>query len=138
MDHHSTTDQVDDVELLRVIADFLVMGHVENIVAMYRQGPRYLGWCDRLLTDERFAVRLGLAVLFEYLVADQPNQTHLAIDSLAQALRDSRPWVRGEALNILAIIGGPRALELVRPHLADPDPQVQEVARDILTTINHG
>ena len=33
--------EVSDEELLKVIADFLEMGHVENIVAMFADDPRY-------------------------------------------------------------------------------------------------
>jgi hypothetical protein len=46
------------------------MGHVENIVAMFKQDPRYYAWTGNLLQDERFAVRLDVSVLFEYLARD--------------------------------------------------------------------
>jgi len=40
--------QVSDEELQRVIADFLDMGHVDNIVAMFRRDPRYYDWTGEI------------------------------------------------------------------------------------------
>ena len=123
---------VSDAELLRVIADFLEMGHVENIVAMFKQEPRYYQWVGTLLTDERFAVRLGVSVLFEYLKEERPSEIASAIPSLAAQLAHREPWVRGEVLSVLAIIGTKAALDQVRAQQQDPSPQVQEIIRDIL------
>ncbi len=123
---------VSDEELLQVIADFLDMGYVENIVAMFKQEPRYYQWTGRLLEDERFAVRLGVSVLFEYLVEVRPGDVNLAVPSLAEALKSELGRVRGEAASVLGIIGTSEALDHVRDMVNDPDPQVAEVARDIL------
>ena len=125
-------EQVSDQELRQVIADFLEMGHVENIVAMFKQDSRYYDWTGLLLTDERFAVRLGVSVLFEHLIIDRPNDVHLAIPSLALQLKNKHPWVRGEAANVLGIIASEEAHTLIRSMLTDSSPQVAEVARDIL------
>lgn len=123
---------VSDEELLQVIADFLNMGHVENIVAMFKQESRYYDWTGILLTDERFAVRLGVCVLFEYLIEDRPEDVALAIPSLVRQLEHEESWVRGEAVHVLGIIGSREALIWVEKMTADPDDQVVEVARDIL------
>ncbi len=129
----TTNRTVSDDELLAVMADFLEMGHVENIVAMYKQESRYYEWTGRLLTDERFAVRLGISVLFEYLVEQRPDDVRLAIPSLTEQLENTKSWVRGEAVNVLGIIGSEDALVQVEKMVEDPDSQVAEVARDILT-----
>ena len=141
MDQHENRQQaneVSDEELRQVIADFLNMGHVENIVAMFRQEQRYYDWVGDLLTDERFAVRLGVCVLFEYLVEERPEEARLAIDSLARQLGSETAWVRGEAVTVLGIIGGPRAMELVAGMTKDPDQQVAEIARDIVAAQGSG
>jgi len=132
MDGQRGGTEVSDSELRDVIADFLNMGHVENIVAMFRQEKRYYDWVGDLLTDERFAVRLGVCVLFEYLVEERPGEARLAVDSLARQLGHDTAWVRGEAVTVLGIIGGRQALDLVGAMVDDPDPQVAEMARDIV------
>lgn len=132
INHDSPSGEVSDEELLKVIADFLEMGHVENIVAMFADDPRYYDWTGQLLTDERFAVRLGVSVLFEYLVEEQPDQVHLAVPSLAKALQNPVNWVRGEALGVLAIIGSSEARAAIRPIVEDPDPRIADLAREIM------
>ncbi len=128
----SRSAEVSDEELLKVIADFLEMGYVENIVAMFKQEPRYYQWTGQLLKDERFAVRLGVSVLFEYLVADRPGDVDLAVPSLSRALQNKTAWVRGEAVSVLAIIATDEAIDLVKTMVNDPAPEVAAVARDIL------
>jgi len=124
--------EVSDEELLKVIADFLEMGHVQNIVEMFKQETRYYQWVGQLLSDERFAVRLGVSVLFEYLIEERPDDIRLAIPSLARALTHETTWVRGEAVSVLSIIGSQEAMSLIKSMEQDPDPQVADMARDIL------
>ena len=119
-----------DPELLKVIADFLELGHVENIMAMFKQDTSHYAMTGELLRDERFMVRLGVAVLFEELKAIRPDEVSLAVPALAPLLTDQTPWIRGETVNILGIIGTKAALDLVRPLAEDSDPQVREIAKD--------
>lgn len=125
-------EEVSDEELKRVIGDFLEMGHVENIFEMFKRETLYYGWVGELLDDERFAVRLGISVLFEELKLRHPQDLHLAVPSLLQALSSGPPYVRGEAVSVLGIIGSPAALEGVRRALDDASQQVVEIAMDIL------
>lgn len=125
-------DPVSDEELQKVIADFLEMGHVENIVAMFRREPRYYAWTGKILDDDRFSVRLGVSVLFEELKPLQPDRLALAIPSLACLLENKSALLRGEAVNVLGIIGTNRAIRLIRGMLSDPSPQVREMAELVL------
>ena len=127
--------EVSDAELKKVIGDFLDMGHVDNIMAMFRQDPRYYCWTGEILNDQRFQVRLGVSVLFEELRLLQPDKIALAIPSLL-ALLHAEPaapsYARGESVSVLAIIGNEAAMAAVRALATDPDPVVAEVVRDIL------
>jgi predicted component of type VI protein secretion system len=125
-------NSVSDEELKRVIADFLDMGHVENIVAMFRREPGYYAWTGDILRDERFSVRLGISVLFEELQHLQPEKLALAIPSLTELLAADEPLLRGEAVSLLGIIGNEAALALVRQRADDPDPRVREMVQLVL------
>lgn len=129
-------DQVSDDELKKVIKDFLEMGHVENIVAMFRHEPLYYAWTGEILNDERFNVRLGVSVLFEELQLLQPEKLGLATPSLTHLLENESALIRGEAINVLGIIGSIEAIDLVRRMLDDPSPQVREMAELVLE--DHG
>lgn len=128
----NSTLGVSDTDLQQVIADFLAMGHVDNIVAMVRQEPHYLAWTGRLLEDERFAVRLGVAVLFEHLVELCPQHLCLAVPGLKVQLAHPVAWVRGEAASVLSLIASEEALASLQALLHDPSPQVVELVRDLL------
>ena len=125
-------DGVSDRELKKVIGDFLEMGHVDNIFEMFKQDRRYYSWTGELLDDERYAVRLGIAVLFEELKIHCQNDIHLAVASLCSVMRSGAPHVRGEAVNVLGIIGSEEALYCVRKALDDESPQVREVVQAVL------
>ena len=125
-------DTVSDEELLRVIKDFLEMGHVDNIIAMFHQDARYLDLIGAVLDDERFNVRLGVSILFEELRKRTPDHTELAIPSLLPLLKSDRPHIRGEALSVLAIIGGKTAYEHIKEMVLDQQPQVRALALEIL------
>ncbi len=128
------SDAVSDAELLAVIKDFLEMGHVDTIVAMFVRRACPFSWTGPILDDERFAVRLGVAVLFEELRQRVPQRLNEAIDSLLPLLDAKPPHLRGDALGVLGTIGTPEALRHVERMTTDAHPLVREIAVDILTT----
>ncbi len=126
--------EVSDSELLKVIKDFLDMGHVDNIVAMFFQESRYFEWTGDILDDERFGVRLGVSVLFEELQARQCPSMHLAIPTLSALLSAEDPLLRGEALSVLAIINDQSLPDQALQMLNDQNSQVREIAEDIVAS----
>ncbi len=123
----------EQAEMITVIADFLEMGHVENIMAMFKQDASLYALSGELLRDERFMVRMGMAVLFEELKGIRPQEVVLAIPALLPILAEETVWMRGEAVNLLAIIGTSEALAYIKPLADDPEPQVREMVADILS-----
>lgn len=137
-EHTKAPQEISDEELVRVIADFLAAGHVDNIVAMIRQEPHLLAWTGHLLEDERYSVRIGVLVLFEHLIELCPAHLHRALPGLIEQLRHPAEWVRGEAASVLGIIGSDAALAALSTHQNDPSSQVVEIIHDILNTTHHG
>jgi hypothetical protein len=121
-----------DIDILKVIEHFLELGHVENIVAMFKQDRSLYSLTGDLSRDERFTVRLGVAVLFEELAALHLDDIHLAIPALMPLLKETNPILRGEAATILGIIGGEEAIGNLQTLQNDPDQQVLEIFTDIL------
>jgi hypothetical protein len=126
-------DEKEAAELTVVIGDFLELGHVENIMAMFKQDPSLYALSGGLLRDERFRVRMGMAVLFEEMMAIHPQEVALAIPSLLPVLREETVWMRGEAVTLLGIIGTTEALAHLKPLADDPEPQIREMVGDILS-----
>ncbi|MBU0480183.1 MAG: HEAT repeat domain-containing protein [Proteobacteria bacterium] len=121
-----------DDELIKVISDFLEQGLAENIVAMFRKEPELHRLTGELLKDERFMVRMGIAVLYEELAVIRPDDVGRAIPSLKPLLTNKTDYIRGEACNLLGIINTPESLTLLKRMRTDPDPQVREIVDDFL------
>lgn len=129
-------DTAASLELQTVIADFLELGHVENIVSMFRQDPDCLALTGALLQDERFRVRVGVAVLFEELPeVMSPALLDGAVPSLRALAGHEAAYVRGDAAHVLSLIGTPTALAALAAFRGDADPQVAEIVADVL---DHG
>ena len=124
--------EVTDTELKKVIGDFLEMGHVDNIISMFKRDPAYYVWAGEILDDERFAVRVGVSILFEELKHIQPDKVRLAIPSLAALLSSDSPNIRGEAISVLGIIGDEEAISHIKAMTDDPSPQVREMVELVL------
>lgn len=125
-------EQQEQAEMVKVIADFLELGHVENIMAMFKQDVSYYELTGELIQDERYVVRMGMAVLFEELSVIRPDDLKLAIPHLVPLLNNPTPFIRGEAATLLGIIGTKEALGIIAPLKDDPDFQVREIVSDIL------
>jgi hypothetical protein len=121
----------ENIDILKVIGDFLELGHVENIIAMFKQDRGLYDLTGDLLRDERFSVRLGIGVLFEDLAVIRSKEISLAIPSLLPLLQEQNPILRGEAATILGIIGSRDALAPLDKLKNDPDSQVREIITDI-------
>ena len=119
-------------EMVGVIKDFLEMGHVENIVAMFHRDPSYYDWTGEILDDVRFNVRLGVSILFEELKLRQDERITRAVDSLLPLLESEQPHLRGEAVSVLGIIGTDLARARIERMLDDAHPLVREIAEDVL------
>ena len=115
-----------------VIADFLDLGLVENMISLCRQEPWQIAVSADLVTDERLRVRLGVAVLFEELQAFCPEELARAVPVLAEHCSHPQAWVRGEAATLLALTGTAKALPFLQQLQNDPSPQVVELVRDLL------
>lgn len=125
--------EISTEELLKTIADFLEMGHAENVVALFKKDTTMYSLSGDLLRDERFSVRLGTAVLFEELTQLRPQEVKLALPSLLPLLKEPDPFLRGEAANIIGIINAEEGLAHLRDLQDDPNSQVAEIVTDILS-----
>lgn len=47
-------------EMVKTIAEFIELGHVENIVSLFKQEKEYYQYVGELIRDDRFMVRMGL------------------------------------------------------------------------------
>ncbi len=120
-------------ELRQMIADYMEKGFLENIIDMFKYDTSLYSMVGDLLKDERIRVRIGITALIEELANERPEDVKLAIPSLMELIKDENPTVRGDAAYLISIIGDEEDIEKLKPLLNDPNPQIAEIMRDILS-----
>ncbi|GAB4483934.1 MAG: HEAT repeat domain-containing protein [Thermodesulfovibrionales bacterium] len=128
----------DEQDIKTMIADYMENGFLENIIDMFRHDSGlYLVIAD-LIRDERVRVRVGVTALVEELSAADREHLVAAVPGLIPLLRDDNATLRGDAANLLGIIGDPSALPELRRLSADPDPNVRWIAGDAIEQLSRG
>ena len=123
---------MDRQELRQMIADYMERGFLENIIDMFKHDLSLYEMIGELIKDERIRVKLGITALMEELSSERPEDVKRALPSLYPLLEDEDPTVRGDAANLIGIIGAPEGIEKLRPLLEDENPQVVEIVREFL------
>jgi len=78
------------------------------------------------------ATRIGLMLVAEGALEQQPTSLHAAVGALLPALRSGDAALRGDTADLLGQIGHPDGLAALEPLLDDPNPDVAEIAAEAL------
>src|SRR5208283_1018927 len=116
-------------ELRTMVSDYMEKGFLENIIDMFSHDESLYPLIIDMIRDDRMRVRLGATALVEEIVHDKPvppDPIIQLIPSIAKLLQDKNPTVRGDAANLLDIIGHKDALPFLRDALDDKDASVRE------------
>ncbi len=124
-----------DDELRAMLIEYMGKGFLENIVAMMKQDTSAVRFIPDMLSDDAVVVRLGTTALVEDLVTDRRHALAAALPGLVELLGHGNPTVRGDAANVLGIIGHPSALGPLRTLTHDENPLVREIAREAVLEI---
>ena len=120
---------LEDIEsTIKMIADHMENGFLENIVAMFRQDKSYYPHIRDLMGDERMQVRIGTFALVEILMAEDFESIVSAIPGIAKLLKDENPTIRGDAAHLLGIIGHKDAL----PFLSAVSDEKSDLVRETI------
>ncbi|MBA4371682.1 MAG: HEAT repeat domain-containing protein [Thermodesulfovibrio sp.] len=125
-----------NVNLRQMIADHMENGFLENIIDMFRHDNSLYPLISALIQDERVRVRIGVTALIEELAGLDAEHIPGAVPGLIRTLDHTESFVRGDAANLLGIIGDSSAL----PHLKktatlDADPNVRLLADEAIKDI---
>jgi len=105
---------------------------LDHVADLFRENAELAEISGLLMSDERMRVRLGATAVLEELARENAPAASGALPFLLPLLRHEHSLVRGDALNVLGILGGTKVLPELRALLQDPDPRVVEVARDVI------
>jgi hypothetical protein len=127
--------QQDIEETVKMLADYMENGFLDNIVSMFRQDMTYYPYIGELLGDERLGVRIGTTALVETLLEDYSDNVFSAIPGIARLLKNENPTIRGDAAHLLGIIGHKDALPFLADTVNDEHYLVRETAEEAIDNI---
>jgi hypothetical protein len=123
--------------MLKLIADHMENGFLENIVDMFKHDKTLYSLLGDLLGDERSRVRIGTVALVETLKAEDRSNIVEAIPGIAKLLKDPNPTLRGDAAYLLGIIGHKDALLFLEDASSDENEAVREAVKEAIEEINN-
>lgn len=123
---------MDDNELRTMLIDYMGKGFLENIIALMKQEPLTVRFIPDLLGDDSLVVRLGATALVEELVREHRQMLSGAVLGLLRLLDHENPTVRGDAANVLGIIGDRSAKDELEKLRSDVNPAVRQIVLEAL------
>jgi len=124
-----------DQSLISLIADYMEKGFLENIIDMFRHDSSLYLLVGNLIQDERVRVRVGITALMEELRKLDAQHISGAVPGLLPLLNHTEPFVRGDACNLLGIIGDKDTMSYIEKLLIDENFDVRLIAKESIEEI---
>jgi HEAT repeat protein len=122
-----------DKDFIKMVADYMDAGFLENIEAMLRQDKGLFGLIPVLLRDERQRVRIGAVALIEGFLGECKAEVEGQVEKIGEILKtEPDKVVKCDAIYALSVIGGGEVRLCLKAALEDPDPIIREEAREAL------
>ena len=126
----------DDIkEFILLLGDDLAAGETDKVTTLFQFNKTLYETVGPLIKDERMLVRVGLNMVIDDLVDTRPDDVHLALPGLIPLLKDESPTVRGDAADLIGIIGDESQVTVLEPLLKDPHPQVIQIVQEAIETL---
>ena len=126
---------MNDDELRAMLIEYMGKGFLENIIALMKQEPLTVRFIPDLLGDDALVVRLGATALVEELAREHRQALSGAVTGLLRLLAHENPTIRGDAANVLGIIGDRSAREALEKLRDDANPMVREIVLEAIAEI---
>jgi len=123
---------MNDNEMKSMLIEYMGNGFLDNIIALFKQDPSLYHFLPDMLEHENLRVRLGATALVEELVTGHREELRTAVPGLLLLLGHESATTRGDAANVLGIIGDRSTEGPLRELLGDGNAQVRELAGEAL------
>jgi HEAT repeat protein len=121
--------------LAALIADHMENGFLENIIDMFKHDTGLYLFIGNLIQDERVRVRIGTTALLEELRKLDAGNITKAIPVLLPLLSSPEPFIRGDAANLLGIIGDRSGISFLEKLREDENDNVRLIAKEAIEDI---
>ena len=129
----------EQIDLIKMIADYMEGGFLDNIIAMFRQDGNLYAHVGELLTDERMKVRIGVTALLETLKTEDPENVRKAMPYILPLLQNKNPVIRGDTAYLIGLIGNNEEIPALQKLIGDEDENVRSIVSEAIQDIqsNH-
>ena len=131
-------NQQDTVSTLKMIADYMENGFLDNIVDMFKHDKSLYPLIGGLIGNERSRVRIGTVALVESLKSEDGGNVTSAIAGIAEFLKAPNATIRGDAAYLLGIIGHKDSLPFLKDNTNDENELVRETVEEAIEEIKAG
>lgn len=122
-------------EFAELLSENLSTGNLDQVISLFQYNEALYETISVLVKSEKMNVRIGISAVMEELVEAGQVKTEKAIENIQPLLKDKNPVVRGDAANLIGIVGEQKHLFLLEPLLSDENFQVIEVAEEAIDEI---
>ena len=130
------SDKQEIESTIKMIADHMENGFLENIIDMFKHDISYYPFIGTLMSDERMQVRIGTFALVETLIEQDMANVVKAVPGIVPLLKDPNATIRGDAAHLLGVIGHKDAVPFLMGAADDENSMVRENVKDALDEIN--
>jgi len=124
--------EADIKEFTQLLGEDLAAGETDKVTTLFQYNKTLYETVGRLIKDERILVRVGLNMVIDELIETRPEDVHLALPGLIPLLADESPTVRGDTADLIGTIGNREQVDILKPLLKDPHPQVVEIVKEAI------
>ncbi len=122
-------------EFVELLSLDLENGDIEKVTGLFQYNTTLYETLGRLLSQGSMFVRLGVNMLMEDLKELKPQDMEHAFPEIIPLLKNENPTIRGDAADIIGMIGGFEHIKLLQPLLEDEHSQVREIVSESIETL---
>ncbi|MBT4525224.1 MAG: HEAT repeat domain-containing protein [Deltaproteobacteria bacterium] len=129
------TSKAEIQEFAELLAENLSTGNLDQVISLFQYNGTLYETIGLLVKSEKMNVRIGITAVMEELLEAGLVNKKKAIENIQPLLKDQNPVVRGDAANLVGILGDMEHISLLEPLLKDENFQVVEVVEEAIEEI---
>ena len=130
-----TLSNEDLKEFSSLLSQDLENGDTDKVVELFKYNKTLYETLGKMLSEGSMFVRLGVNMLLEDLSEEKPEDMKYALPQIIPLLQNENATIRGDAADIIGMIGSSEHISILKPLLEDEHSQVREIAAEAIKTL---
>ncbi len=122
-------------EFTALLSQDLENGDTDKVVELFKYNKTLYETLGKMLSEGSMFVRLGVNMLLEDLNEEKPEDMKFALPQVIPLLKNENATIRGDAADIIGMIGNTEHIPLLKPLLEDEHSQVREIVAEAMDNL---